>query len=163
MDSRGRVELSKSREMYIQSRMIQVFGLSHIIGIANFERVTEHGIKVLNSQFLDKANGGFFNSIDLLGNPVRQEKLAYDHMFVLLAATTANVVGIPGAGDLVKKSESIIKRFFWDSDFEMMNDSWDLNFTKLDEYRGINSNMHAVEALSAAFDATGILLYRDWA
>jgi sulfoquinovose isomerase len=37
----------------------------------------------------------------------------------------------------------------------MFVDAWDRSFTRLDPYRGLNANMHAVEALLAATDATG--------
>ena len=36
----------------------------------------------------------------------------------------------------------------------MVVEEWDEAFTTLDAYRGVNANMHTVEALLAAADAT---------
>lgn len=43
----------------------------------------------------------------------------------------------------------------------MMNDHWDVEFSVLSSYRGINVNMHAVEALTTAFDLTKDSKYLD--
>ena len=44
---------------------------------------------------------------------------------------------------------------FWDDEHGMVVEEWDEGFTTLDPYRGVNANMHAVEALLAAADVTG--------
>jgi mannose/cellobiose epimerase-like protein (N-acyl-D-glucosamine 2-epimerase family) len=43
----------------------------------------------------------------------------------------------------------------------MFVDSWNRDFTRLNDYRGVNANMHAVEALLAAADVTGDHGLRD--
>lgn len=161
LDSLGKVDPSKNQEVYIQCRMIQVFGLAHLFGLSETKNFVEHGVNALLDLFLDKENGGFFNAIDSDGKPCGQEKLAYDHMFVLLAASTAKTVSAPRAEELLQIIDRIIDDHFWDDEFRMMNNSWDLGFKNLDNYRGINANMHAVEALCAAYDMTGNLKYRD--
>ena len=50
---------------------------------------------------------------------------------------------------------------FWDQTEAMYVDQWDRSFTTLSQYRGINANMHAVEALLAATDATGDTRWRQ--
>ena len=44
---------------------------------------------------------------------------------------------------------------FWDDEHGMVVEEWDESFSTLDTYRGVNANMHTVEALLAAADATG--------
>ena len=36
---------------------------------------------------------------------------------------------------------------FWDDQAGLCVDGWDTSFTTCDSYRGVNSNMHAVEAM----------------
>ncbi|MBF8252714.1 MAG: N-acylglucosamine 2-epimerase [Actinobacteria bacterium] len=161
LNSQGKVDSSQPRQAYVQCRMIQVFGLTHLMGLQDSSRLIKHGVDALNDLFFDQGDSGFFNAIDSSGKPIGDSKLGYDHMFVLLGAITATAAGVEGASKLLQRAENAIDRFFWDSEFEMMNDQWDLEFTTLSGYRGINVNMHAVEALTAAFDLTKDDKYLD--
>lgn len=161
LDSQGGVDPAKPLECYLQARKIQVFGLSHQMGLADCRELVQHGVDALNNLFRDRENGGFYNSATVNGEPLSDRKYAYDQMFVLLAATTAVEVGVDGATELFNYAEEIIEKYFWDSRFAMMNNDWDQSFTTLDSYRGINANMHAVEALTAAYEATGRSIFRD--
>ena len=44
---------------------------------------------------------------------------------------------------------------FWDDEHGMVVEEWDESFSTLDAYRGVNANMHTVEAFLAAADAPG--------
>lgn len=142
-------------EVYIQARMTQVFGLAYLLGLSDSYELVDRGVKSILELFHDKTHDGFFNAISRDGTPATKNKLAYDQMFVLLAASTAKAVKHPQADELFENIDSLIDQYYWDPQFEMMNNSWDLEYKKLDTYRGINANMHAVEALCAAYDITG--------
>jgi len=58
------------------------------------------------------------------------------------------------ASGLLKKAEDTYTRRFWDAESQMAYDNWDTAFTKLSPYRGLNANMHSVEAFLADFDVT---------
>jgi mannose/cellobiose epimerase-like protein (N-acyl-D-glucosamine 2-epimerase family) len=161
LDSFGKVDVTKPREVYIQCRMIQVLGLAQLLNLGKTQESIDHGVDALLDLFQDKANGGFFNAINLDGTPANANKLAYDQMFVLLAACTAKVTGSPRADELLSNVDKVIDRYYWDDEYQMMNNSWNQDFTILEKYRGINANMHAVEALAAAYDVTGLEKYRD--
>ena len=161
LNSRGQVDSSQPRQAYVQCRMIQVFGLTHLMGLQDSSRLIKHGVDALNDLFFDQRNSGFFNAIEISGKPIGFSKLGYDHMFVLLAAVTATAAGVEGAPKLLQRAEDAIDRFFWDPAYEMMNDHWDVGFSVLSSYRGINVNMHAVEALTAAFELTKDSKYLD--
>lgn len=161
LNSRGKVDSSQPRQAYVQCRMIQAFGLTHLMGLQDSSRLIKHGVDALNDLFFDHKNSGFFNAIDASGKPMGTSKLGYDHMFLLLAAVTATAAGVEDAPKLLQRAEDAIDSFFWDPEFEMMNDQWDLEFSSLSGYRGINVNMHAVEALTAAFDLTKDRKYLD--
>ncbi len=161
LNSVGKIDTSKPREIYIQARMTQVFGLAQLLGLADSYDLVDHGVESILNLFKDKENDGFFNAIYSDGKPVSSDKMAYDQMFVLLAASTAKATGHPRADELFTSIESLIDKYFWDPGYEMMNNSWDISFEKLDSYRGINANMHAVEAMCAAYDVTGEAKFRD--
>ena len=50
---------------------------------------------------------------------------------------------------------------FWDDEFGMVVEQWDESFTTLDGYRGVNANMHTVEALLSAADVLDDASLRD--
>ncbi len=160
LNSVGKVDISRPREVYIQARMTQVFGLAHLLRLADSYELVDHGVTSILTLFQDKEHLGFFNAIDLHGAPKSGEKMAYDQMFVLLAASTAKAANHPQADELFTAVDSLIDKYYWDPQYEMMNNCWDVSFTVLDPYRGINANMHAVEALSAAYDVTGDAKFR---
>lgn len=155
LDSQGKVDASKPLEAWINCRMTQVFGLAYLLGLSDRRDLVTHGVNALLDLFEDKEFGGYFNSVDRDGRPVTKEKLAYDQMFVLLAASTAKAIGIDRADELFAKIDSLIDSKFWDAEHQMMHNTYDQSLTKLDPYHGINSNMHAVEALCAAYEVTG--------
>lgn len=161
LDSDGKVDQSKPLEAWINCRMTQSFGLATIVGLADARSYVQHGVNALLDLFEDQEFGGFYNSVDGNGSPVNTEKLAYDQMFVLLAASTALKLDIPRARELFEKIDRLIDEKFWDSTHDMMHNNFNRDFSILDTYHGINSNMHAVEALVAAFEVTGNTKFRD--
>ena len=48
-------------------------------------------------------------------------------------------------------------KYFWDEKEGLSVDTWNTEFTILDDYRGINANMHTVEAFLAAADCLEII------
>ena len=50
---------------------------------------------------------------------------------------------------------------FWDDEFGMVVEQWDESWTTLDGYRGVNANMHTVEALLSAADVLDDSTLRD--
>ena len=140
---------SRPVELWITARMTHVFALASLRGSGD-EALVDHGLASLWGPLRDAVNGGWFSSVD----PASRAKEAYGHAFVVLAASSATALGRPGACALLDEALSVMDRF-WDESAEMFVDEWDESFTVVDPYRGLNSNMHAVEALLAAYDVTG--------
>jgi sulfoquinovose isomerase len=154
MDAKGRVDSDKPRESVLQARMIQAFSLGDLLGIRPSKNEVRHGLDALENLFRDKEHGGFFNSIDSRGRPISLSKIAYDHVFIMLAANSARIVGNENSKSIFEYCDSIIDTYFWDDEYQMLRHDWDLKFIRLSNYRGINPNLHAVEAFSAAYDVT---------
>ncbi|MGL5825863.1 MAG: AGE family epimerase/isomerase [Nocardioides sp.] len=114
----------------------------------------EHGVRALLGPLRDERRDGWFVSVSASG-PVDAAKSAYGHAFVMLAGASAAGAKIPGGRELLDAALGVFDRRFWREDDGLIVESWDRAWTDLEPYRGANANMHAVEALLAAYDVTG--------
>jgi mannose/cellobiose epimerase-like protein (N-acyl-D-glucosamine 2-epimerase family) len=156
LDGTGRPELDRPVELWITCRMTHVFALGHLMGRPGCGELVDHGLAALAGRFRDARHGGWYPAVDQTG-PTDRTKTAYPHAFVVLAASSATCAGRPGAAALLDEALAVLLGRFWDDEHQMVVEEWDEGFTVLDDYRGVNANMHAVEALLAASDATGDL------
>jgi len=154
LDASGRPQLDRPVELWITCRMTHVFSLGHLMGRPGCGRLADHGMRALTGRFRDPTNGGWYAGVDAHGPTVR-DKSAYPHAFVVLAAACATCADRPGAAELLDEALDVLLTRFWDDAHGMVVEEWDESFSTLDAYRGVNANMHTVEALLAAADATG--------
>ncbi len=157
MDAEGSVDPKSPVELWISARMTHVFALAQMYGIEGLEDYVEHGVNSLKRYFEDPLHGGWFASIesqpsaDDKGIPVNDRKEAYAQAFVLLAATSAVAAGHDSAKPLLE--EALHQQVtHWVEPSGLVCESWDRAFSEREDYRGINANMHTVEALLAAGD-----------
>ncbi len=148
------------RETYITSRMVHVYTLGHFLGHAGSEALIDAGLAGLKGELQDQKNGGWYPGITARGE-ILPGKLCYAHCFVILAASSALLAKRPGAGELLENALEVFDRFFWQEEEGLTTDTWNTEFTVLDDYRGLNANMHTVEAFLAAADVTGEEKYRE--
>ena len=87
--------------------------------------------------------------------------MAYGHSFVMLAAAWAHRAGIEGADRLIADTWDFMEAQFYEPGHSAYADERDASLATLSSYRGQNANMHTVEALIAAFEATGEARYLD--
>jgi len=154
LDDSGRPELDRPVELWITCRMTHVFSLGQLLGRPGCAALADHGLHALEGRFRDPDHGGWYAFVDRDG-PTGRAKSAYPHAFVVLATASATCAGRPGADALLEQALDVLLTRFWDDEHGMVVEQWDESFTKLDAYRGVNANMHTVEALLAAADATG--------
>lgn len=153
LDDDGRPDLTRPVHTWITARMAHVYSLAAITGDDGASELADLAIAGLTGPLRDGRHGGWFSSVSEGAHP--DEKSCYAHAFVVLAGASATVAERPGAAALLDEALEIWDRRFWDSAEGMFVDSWNEDFSTLSEYRGVNGNMHAVEALLAAYDATG--------
>jgi len=142
------------------TRLVHVFALAQQLGIPGLGDGIDQGIQFLREAHRDAAHGGYFWSVTADG-PVRDDKQAYGHAFVLLAAASALRAGHPDAGALLADVSQVIEVRFWEDGPGAMAEEFAADWAPLGTYRGQNSNMHSTEALMAAFEATGERSYLD--
>ncbi len=156
LDDDGRLDDAYGVELWITARMTHVAALAVLEGDASFEPVVDHGIATFAPGGLlhDSRHGGWFASVHADGSPDVADKRAYEHAFVVLAATSASAARRPGADDLLDRALQTFEQRFWRESDGLAVDVWDRTWTDLEDYRGVNANMHSLEALLAAWDVT---------
>ncbi|MFV0286777.1 MAG: AGE family epimerase/isomerase [Demequina sp.] len=156
------VDTSRGTQLWITCRMTHVASLGVIAGEAprsdgtsldDLRALAAHGVEALNGPLQDAVHGGWSARLDD-GTPTATAKQAYGHAFVILAASSAVAAGIEGAEALLSSALAVSESRFWDESEGLSLEEWDADWTTLDTYRGVNANMHTVEAYLAAGDIT---------
>ena len=150
---------SYNRDTFETCRMPHVYTIGKYLGHEGSEELIDAAVKGLCGAAKDKENGGWYSSITPDGGYV-DNKLCYVHAFVILAASDAALAGHPKGEELLQDALDTYDRYFWNEEDGMACDTWNTEFTELDPYRGLNANMHTVEAFLAAADVTGDEKYR---
>lgn len=101
----------------------------------------------------DDERGGFHWLVEGRA-PVDSRRVCYGHAFTVLACARATERGVTGAETALDDALSALERFF-EPDHALYASAFDADWAKSEPYRGQNANMHACEALIAAYDAMG--------
>lgn len=149
LDATGRLAQRQPITTWITARMTHVFSLASGFDDVDTADLADHGVAALREQLHDPEHGGWYSSTD---DPA---KGAYEHAFVVLAASSATAVDRPGAAELLTRALETVEHRFWDEHTGLALESWDRSWQEPEPYRGANSNMHLVEAFLAAGDVTG--------
>lgn len=160
LDDDGVVDPDRPVLTWITARMAHVYGLGHLLGVPGSGAIATRALTALRTSLHDQEYGGWYASLAPDGTP-DTTKSAYAHAFVVLAASTGVVAQIDGSRDLLDDALAVLDERFWEPAAGLNADEWDRAWTTLDPYRGLNSNMHTVEALLAAGDATGEVRWHE--
>lgn len=152
LDDQGMPLPQKGIHTWITARTVHVYSLGHLMGIPGCAPVATGALRGLTGPLHDDQYGGWLASVGPEGTD--GTKAAYAHAFVLLAATSARAAGLPGVGPVLQEAQDVLRDRFWDDAAGLSVDAWDQSFSRADSYRGVNANMHLVEACLAATDAT---------
>lgn len=162
LDGRGRAQPDEPVHTWITARMTHIHALAHLRGLPGSMRWVDHGVTALTGLLQDDEHGGWFASVAADGKP-EGTKDAYQHAFVVLAASSASAADRPGAAALLDAALEVVSDRFLDDATGRLVESYDRTWARCEAYRGANSNMHAVEALLAAGDVTGDERWHAWA
>jgi len=152
LDDEGKIDRSQGRPLWLTCRMTHVAAIGTLLGHPGCREALDHGVIALSTVFHDDEYGGWYTSIDWDGDPADDTKAAYPHAFVILAASSAVAAGVVEALPLFQEALRVSTAHFWDENDHMVVEEWDRTFDHLDPYRGVNANMHTVEAYLAAAD-----------
>ncbi|WP_424933285.1 AGE family epimerase/isomerase [Amaricoccus macauensis] len=146
------------QELHTTTRLVHSYALGQAFGHPGSDRIVDAGLHFLWHNHRDPEAGGYAWSVSESG-PARETRLAYGHVFVLLAASSAKIIGHPDADRLLADISEVIDRHFWDEDAGLLREEFNPDWTPFSDYRGMNANMHGVEAHLGAFEATGDSVY----
>ena len=151
----------KPRETWITSRMAHVYSIGTLLtGNAEYGELAQKALNGLMGELHDNVNGGWYAGLTSEGD-VLETKQCYAHAFVILAATSGILAGRNGAEKLLADALEIYDKYFWREDEGLSVDTWNTEFSALSEYRGLNANMHTVEAFLAVYDGIGDKKYLE--
>jgi mannose/cellobiose epimerase-like protein (N-acyl-D-glucosamine 2-epimerase family) len=112
-----------------------------------------HGLTYLRSRHRQPETGGY--AWRIVGGEVADDtNHCYGLAFVLLAYACAFAAGIAEAEEWLYEAAELMERRFWDQRYGLYASEATADWQLL-PYRGQNDNMHACEALIAAYEATG--------
>lgn len=146
------------QELHTTTRLVHSYALGQKLGLSGAAEMVDQGMRYLWSHHRDTTHGGYVWGVE--GDAVADgRKLAYGHVFVLLAGASALEVGHPDAARLIADVREVLETHFWEEAPGLFCDEWNRDWTPFSTYRGMNANMHGVEALLAAHEATGDTLF----
>ena len=148
------------RPIHGTARMIHCYVIASLLGRPGADDIVDHGMRFLWERHRDRQFGGYFWSVDNDG-PKDDTKQGYGHAFVLLAASSAKVLGHPLADPMLADITEQLNTHFWEERHGAIAEEFSRDWVAVPNYRGQNSNMHLTEALMAAFEATGYRSYLD--
>lgn len=150
----------RNRETWITSRMAHVYSIGSFLKHEGSLELASAAIKGLSTELHDTANGGWFAGVTADGATL-PTKQCYAHAFVILASCSGVLAGVEGAKELLENALAIYDKYFWNDEEGLSCDTWNTEFTVLDDYRGLNANMHTVEAFLAVADVMKNETYRE--
>ncbi len=126
-----------------------------------WREAVRHGLAFVRDVHRDRASGGYAWLLKWEGG--RKTVLdatnhCYGLAFVLLAHAHAFMAGVEEARDGIAEIFELMERRFWEPQHGLYADEATADW-QLSPYRGQNANMHACEAMLAAFEATGEARY----
>jgi sulfoquinovose isomerase len=160
LSSDGRPTGEQARHLVWTTRTVYCFSLGHLLGRPGAARLVDHGLRSLAERFHDSRHGGHFWIVDASG-PTDRSKQAYGLAHLLLAGAAAALADRPGGQDLLDDAVRQLEERFWSDDVGLVVEEFDEDWSGPGLYRGANSNMHLVEGLLAAAEATGERIHVD--
>ena len=151
--------MDRPRETWITCRMAHVYSIGKMLGYDGCAELAAKAIKGISNELYDKKSSGWYAGLGTNGE-ILPDKQCYAHAFVILAGTSAYLADINGAKELLDKALEVFDDKFFNEKEGLAVDTWNTEFTELSSYRGLNANMHTVEAFLAAADALSDEKYR---
>lgn len=134
---------------------------------ADYFQQVEHGIAFLRHAHRNPVTGAYAWLLDWKAGDAKildDTNHCYGLAFVLLAYAHALMAGMEVARSYIAETVQLMEEKFWLPQHGLYADQADANWQSVDGYRGQNANMHACEAMIAAYQATGdkVLLQRAY-
>ena len=154
LDWEGRPLLDQAQELHTTTRLVHSYSIAKRAGFEGYDDIIDAGLKFIWQMHRDHQHEGYFWSVKN-GRACDDVKLAYGHVFVLLAGASAKKIGHNDAQRLIDDVSQVLWSQFWDDACGLLKDEFTRDWKPFSSYRGMNANMHGIEAFLTAFEATG--------
>mgnify|MGYP000047092398 CR=1 FL=1 len=125
-----------------------------------YDVLIQHGIDFVEKAHFDKENEAYHWILD--GEKVLDtDNYAYGFAFIILMYSGAYEAGFESAKAGIEKTFATMEKHLWQEEFGLYADQSSGDWSRVNSYRGQNANMHACEAMIAAFEATNDEKYLD--
>lgn len=154
-DKRTRHLVNATRFVITHSMLYQ------LTGAAPYQAGVRHAVDFLRTAFRDPVTGGYAWMIDWhegRSTVLDGTRHCYGMAFVMLAYAHALTCGVDAARGWLAETFDLAEKHFWEPAAGLYADEATPDWT-LSPYRGQNANMHACEAMIAAYAATGEARY----
>ena len=157
----GTVYDANTRHLVSSTRFVFNYAMAwRRFGDPAYRKALEHGLTYLRERHRSPSTGGYAWLLNADGI-VDATNHCYGLAFVLLAYAHAALAGIESARAWIGETFDLMEREFWSPASGLYADEAAPDWSSVSSYRGQNANMHACEALLAAFEATGQARYLD--
>lgn len=157
----GRIYDAHSRHLVSSTRFVFNYAMAwRAFGEAEYLDATRHALRFVR-EVHRREDGGYswlLHWEDGAARELDHSNHCYGLAFVLLAYAHGLMAGIEEARDWLYETYQLLEQHFWQADFGLYADEADKDW-QLSDYRGQNANMHACEAMLAAFEATADPLF----
>lgn len=165
--SDGSVDDTKPVELDLTARSTYIYAIASLLGIPGSLRRCEHGIQSISNAFKDPDYDGWFSLIEPIqehqkltnapGIPAGTEgnrKSSRAMSYLLEAAAAASLTHVSSAKELLKQAITVEEKYFWNEEIGRVNETFKRDFSEMENYHGMSSNLHAVSAFLSVADAT---------
>ena len=154
----GTVYDPTTRHLVSSTRLVFTYAMAcRTFGPTKYRRGLRHALAFVREVHRDPATGGYAWELAWQYGRKRATDATnhcYGLAFVLLAYAHAAMAGETYALPHIGETFDLMELRFWDAGHGLYADEASADWKTLDPYRGQNANMHACEALLAAFEAT---------
>lgn len=154
----GTVYDRSTRHLVSSTRFVFNYAMAYRqFGDPAYLAAARHGVEFLRHAHRDPQTGGYAWQLawyDGKKQVIDDDNHCYGLAFVLLAYAHALAAGVSEAREYMAETYDLMEQRFWQEEHGLYADQASADWTVLHPYRGQNANMHACEALLAAFDAS---------
>jgi len=158
LDARTRSLVSSCRFVFIHANAYLLFGRSE------YREAARHGLAFLLEHHRVPLTRGYRWQFDFeRGERSGEDRrnITYGLSFVVLAFAMALKAGLPEAAAWLDEMVETMERRLYEPAAGLYADEASADWSQVRPYRGQNANMHACEAMLAAYEATGRTFYLD--
>jgi mannose/cellobiose epimerase-like protein (N-acyl-D-glucosamine 2-epimerase family) len=156
----GTIYDRKSRHLVSSTRFVFNYAMAYkYFGLDEYRGGVLHGIEYLRGFHRNPQTGGYAWTLN--GRDVTDAtNHCYGLAFVVLAYAKALEAGFEEARGYLEETWDLMETHFWDAAHGLYKDEASADWV-VSDYRGQNANMHACEAMLAAFEASQDGRYLD--